>query len=314
MKYWRTILCCSLWMLFVLAVGSGAAQATVIFSNVADTTTTAPGHGLFFDFIPPSISGSNLAFQGFYNGGAGRGIYTGSVGAPGATKVVETGDTAPGHGLFNNVLNPSISGSNLAFQGGYSGGQGIYTGSVGATGATKVVETGDTAPGHGAFTGFVSSTSISGSNLAFQGSYSGGVGIYTGSVGATAATKVVETGDTAPGHGLFTGFSAFSISGSNLAFQGNHSDGSSIYLESGGSLLAVLSQGDVLFGSTVASFSLGLSGYDNNNNEIAFYYILNNGVRGIGVATVPEPTTFVLGALGLLGLGVAARRKKHRRA
>src|SRR3954468_17372049 len=66
--------------------------AAVTFSNVADTTTTAPGHGAFTGFNnPPSVSGSNVAFNGSYSGGIG--IYTGSVGATGAAKVVDLSNT-----------------------------------------------------------------------------------------------------------------------------------------------------------------------------------------------------------------------------
>src|SRR5690349_15560299 len=96
------------------AGASNASAAAVSFANVADTTTTAPGHGAFtgFDYVP-SLSGINVAFQGNYGGGYG--IYTGNVGATGAAKVVDTGDTAPGHGAFGAFDAPSIRGSNLAF-------------------------------------------------------------------------------------------------------------------------------------------------------------------------------------------------------
>src|SRR5205814_550594 len=152
-------------------------------TKVVDTDDIAPGHGAFTGLgITATVSGSNVAFHGFYSGG--RGIYTGSVGAAGAAKVVEGGGPAPGHGLCSGVGTPSVSGSNLAFQGLYSGGQGIYTGSVGATGAAKVVDTGDTAPGHGAFTSFGATPSLSGSNVAFTGFYSGGQGMYLASGGA----------------------------------------------------------------------------------------------------------------------------------
>ena len=163
---------------------------------------------------------------------------------------------------------------------------------------SNVADTTITAPGHGAFTSF-GSPWVSGSNVAFFGSYSGGQGIYTGSVGATGAAKVVETGDTAPGHGAFTGFNGLpSVSGSNVAFFGNYSGGFGLYLESGGSLSAVLNTGDALFGSTVSSLNNGRFGYD--NNAIAFQYTLADGRSGIAVATVasvPEPSSGVLGVI-----------------
>jgi hypothetical protein len=105
------------------------AAAGVSYSNVADTTTPAPGHGaLTFFGLWPSLSGGNVAFRGFYSGG--EGVYTGSVGATGAAKIVDVGDNAPGHGAFNAFNPPSVGGSNVAFLGGHNAGTGIYTGTV----------------------------------------------------------------------------------------------------------------------------------------------------------------------------------------
>ena len=259
-------------------------------AKVVDTTDTAPGHGVFTSFgVNPSVSGNNLAFNGFYSGGAGGGIYTGSVGATGAAKVVDSTDTAPGHGAFNSfAFPPSVSGNNVAFIAGYSGGQGIYTGSVGVVGAAKVVDPSDTAPGHGAFTGFFDSPSVSGSNLAFRGIYSGGEGIYTGSVGATGAFKVVDLTDTAPGHGTFTFFVPPSISGSNLAFLGGYSGGQGIYTGSVGAtgVAKVVDTGDTAPGHGVFT---GFGNSSVSGGNVAFFgwysggfglYLANGGAGG----------------------------------
>jgi hypothetical protein len=281
-------------------------------AKIVDTGDTAPGHGAFTNLGSPSISGSNVAFRGTYS--SGTGIYTGSVSATGAAKVVELGDAAPGHGPFtNNLVTPAVSGSNLTFLGLYGGGfRGIYTGSAGAMGAAKVVDADDNAPGHGAFSNFFGA-SISGSKLAFQGAYVGGQGIYTGSVGATGAAKVVDTGDTAPGHGAFTGFGIGpSISGNNVVFDGGYSGGHGIYLATGGSgnnLSAVLNTGDTLFGSTLLDFDLGSFAYD--NNAIAFQYTLADGRTGIGVASVPEPSSAVLILMAAAGWSAASIRRRR---
>lgn len=274
-------------------------------AKLVDTDDIVPAHGAFTGFGLPAISGNNVVFAGG-NLSIG-GIMTATVGATGATKIVDTADNAPGHGAFTLLANPpSISGSHVAFRGAYSGGEGIYTGSVGATGAAKIVDTGDNAPGHGAFTSFFIYPSISGNTVGFRGEYSGGSGIYTGIFGAAGAAKVVEPGDIAPGHGPITGFASFiSVSGSNVAFRGYYSGGSSLYVATGGaggSWSAVLNTGDALFGSTVSEFGMGVFGYD--NNAIAFTYVLADGSNGIAVATigVPEPDSVVLGvvATGLL--------------
>jgi hypothetical protein len=237
------------------------------FSNVADTTTIAPGQGSFIVFGNPSISGSNVVFQGGYKvgTGTGSGIYAGSVGTMGAAKIVDQTDTAPGQGTFVGFGNPSVSGSNVAFMGGTAGGSGTYTGSVGTTGAVKIVDQTDIAPGHGVFISFSNVTSVSGSNVAFRGGYSGGgSGIYTGSVGATGAAKVVDTSDTAPGHGAFSSLGIPSVSGSNVAFSGSYSGGSGIYTGSVGATgaIKIVDTGDTAPGHGVfTSFgNLSLSG------------------------------------------------------
>src|ERR1051326_8926636 len=96
--------------LVACAAGASYASAVVTFSNVVDTTATAPAHGAFTGFLTPAINGSNVVFRGSYS--TGGGIYTGSVGTFGAAKVVDFGDAAPGHGAFGGFTDPSISGSN----------------------------------------------------------------------------------------------------------------------------------------------------------------------------------------------------------
>ncbi len=288
--------------------GTGIYTGTVGATGAAlivDRTSTAPGQGAFTGFGTPAISGNNIAFAGDYSGGSG--IYTGSVGSTGATKRVDTSDNAPGNGAFTGFDAPSISGNTIAFVGNYSSGSGLYTGSVGTTGATKVVDTDDNAPGHGAFTSFGFYFSVSGSNIAFSGNYTGGNGLYAGTVGVAGATKIVDTDDIAPGHGVFTSFGYAAGSGSNVAFVGYYGGGSGLYLESGGQLSTIISTGDALFGSTVAGLSLANSGYD--NDVIAFAYILSSNQRGVAVATVPEP-----GCVSLLALAALPMvRRRHRR-
>ena len=173
-----------------------------------------------------SINGNNVAFVGYYDNFNGRGVYTGTWGATGSAKVVDTADVAPGQGAFTDFGNPSVSGSKLAFSGNFNGGQGIYTANVGATGAAKLVDTGDTAPGHGAFTGFIASPSISGSNVAFIGNYDGGSGIYLASGGSLL--PVLNTGDALFGSTVSSFlFSSSSYDNNAIAFQYSLANGRS---------------------------------------------------------------------------------------
>ncbi len=77
---------------------------------------------------------------------------------------------------------------------------------------------------------------------------------------------------------------------------------------------AVIQTGDPLFGSTVTDlyFNRGL----NNNSQLSYFALLSDGRQVIARAdpfqspTIPEPTTIAIFTLGLLGLGVARRRRK----
>jgi hypothetical protein len=278
-------------------------------SRVADTTLTAPGQATAFTtFGVTSISGSNVAFIGNYSGGAG--VYTGTAGTFGASRVIDRSANAPGQTtVFTALSTPTISGSNVAFNGTYSGGSGIYTGTAGATGASRVADTTLTVPGQAtAFTSF-SPASISGSTVAFRGVYSAGSGIYTGTAGAFGAARLVDLTTTAPGRGvLFTGFgTAVSISGSNVAFTGTYTGGSDLCLLLNGTLVEVIATGSPLFGSTVSS--LAISSYSLDVNQIAFRYTLATGVTGMAVASVPEPSTWALMACGAGLLGVTLHRR-----
>lgn len=157
-------------------------------------------------------------------------------------KIAETGTAAPGQGNFTTfVPYPSISGNNVAFIGNYEGGSGVYTGVVGTTGAAKIVDTSDNAPGHGQFRGLVNQPpfqfpGISGNNVAFQARYKdgdldAGSGVYTGVVGSTGATKIVDT----PTAGINSPiFRSPSVSGNNVSFL-REPDPTGVYVGTAGS-------------------------------------------------------------------------------
>jgi len=91
-----------------------------------------------------------------------------------------------------------------------------------------------------------------------------------------------------------------SVSGSNVVFEGTYSTGSGIFLDSGGSLVPIVTSGESLFGGKIESVSIGTSAM--SGNEIAFDYTLTTGTNGIGIAIVPEPSTWaaLLGGVGIL--------------
>ena len=71
----------------------------------------------------------------------------------------------------------------------------------------------------------------------------------------------------------------------------------------------VIATGDPLFGATVSSISFTNAGID-DFGDIAFGYTLDNGVSGIAMAYVPEPTNLALCAVVLIG-SILRRRRRH---
>jgi hypothetical protein len=217
------------------------------FVNVADTNTGAPV-GNFLSFGgQPAIGQGGTAFSGVYGGGSGIFMDGGGL----LKTVAKVGDAAPS-GLFTSFGEPAIHQS-TAFLGIFNGGSGIFLGNGGPL--TSVAKTGDTAPS-GTFTGFgnpalakLSQFPILVANTtAFQGSYSGGSGIFTGSGGTL--TTMAKTGDAAPS-GTFTGFgdpALSAVSGPSVpivAFRGTYSGGAGIFTKSGSTLTKIATTGDL---------------------------------------------------------------------
>jgi PEP-CTERM motif len=304
---------------------SGGALTTVVSSGPG--TSDAPGGGAFDSVSGPYLSGSTVGFFGTYNDFTSNGIFTSSSSGGALITVVSTdagSNAAPGGGTFFNFHNLDVSGSTVAFIGGYSGGagtRGVFTSSGGAltTIATEGAGASAQVPGGGTFKflGGKSEISLSGSTVAFLSNYIGGTGstgIFTGSGGAI--TTIVTDADAVPGGGTWTDFQTLSISGSTVAFKGFYSGGTGsngIFLSSGGSLTKLIGNGDTLFGSTVDSLSFESTGLDGTN--VAFSYELADGRSGIALATLassssaPEPGTLALLSLGGALVMVQRRRK-----
>ena len=278
--------------------GSGGALTPIV--NKGDPAPV----GAFLNFQNPTMRGNTVAFQGAYSGGVG--VFTASGGA--LTTIAKAGDAAP-VGTFSSFGNtPGLDVASVAFLGRYAGdsAKGIFLGEGGAL--TTVATTDDAAP-NGTFTNF-DWPSLSDGTAAFRAFYPGGQGIFTGSGGAL--TTIAKTGDAAP-EGTFTSFlfaqNGVSISGNSVVFQASYGNGSNygIFLSRGGAPELLLGTTDPLFGSTVSSVDIGTFAAD--GNQVAFRYILSDGRRGIAVVTVPEPSTYALGAVALVGL-LAFRKRK----
>jgi hypothetical protein len=271
-------------LILLSCVTAPSARATLVFTNIADTTTAAPS-GTFTGFGSlTGIEGTTVAFHGIYSGGSG--IFTGSGGA--LTTIVKTGDmTAPGGAAFASFNGALSMGSTVAFQGLYPGNVGIFTGNGGAL--TTIVKTGDMAP-TGTFIGFAI-PSISGSTVAVNGAYPGSIfdtGIFRGSSGPV--TTIVKEGDTAPS-GTFTDFSNASISGSTVAFVGRYAAGAqeAVFTDDGSSRTTIVTEGDAAPSGTFTSFDGFTPAIDGSSVAFLGNYTGGSGIftgSGSGVTTV----------------------------
>jgi hypothetical protein len=307
--------------------GSGGALKAIAIGGFVSPT---PAGGTFSTFLDtPSISGNNVAFVGNYtrdifSGTGNQGIFA-NTGTGGTLTTIATNDAGsnavPGGGIFAGFGYPGISGSNVVFRGLYTGGtgsDGIFA-NTGAGGTLIAIATGGTGAsaqvsGGGTFSN-LGYPSLSGSNVAFRATYTGGTGsdgIFANTgAGGTLTTIATNGSAQAPGGGTFSTFGVFSsISGSNVAFQADYTGGTGttgIFLSAGGSLTPVITTDTVSpFGSAFSTFNLGPQGLD--GTSVVFSYTLADGRSGIALAAIaPEPGTLALLALG--GMLVLVRRR-----
>jgi hypothetical protein len=128
-------------------------------------------------------------------------------------------------------------------------------------------------------------------------------------VGTSTLTTIVDT----VGDGFTGGFARSSANGDgDIAFMATPtSGGGGIYFLADGLTTSqaerVIGVGDALFGSTVTSILLAPRGL-NDTDQVAYSYGLANGVRGIGVASVPEPASLAVVSLGAVSLMRRNRR------
>lgn len=172
------------------------------------------------------------------------------------------------------------------------------------------------------FTNLVDASLNDSGLVVFQASRdSGGKGIYTAQSIGSFSTIVTTLTD--PEINEF--FDAPSINNNGaIAFAANRANslggGMGIYLAlSGFAPQRILRTGDTLFGSTVTSLSLSPESL-NDQNQVAFSYILANGVSGIAranasvAAAAPEPASLSLLGMSFAGLaGAKAMRRRRAR-
>jgi hypothetical protein len=133
-------------------------------------------------------------------------------------------------------------------------------------------------------------------------------GLYTINLDGTALATLLTT------DGPFSAFDGPTINANGvIAFRGFLDNGGlGIFIGDDPISDKVIARGDPLFGSTV--FALGFFRGLNDNNELAFSYVLDNGRTGIAVANltaIPEPSAFLLtGAMSVVIAWARYRRPK----
>jgi hypothetical protein len=221
--------------------------------------------------------------------------------------VAQTGTTTPGGATFTSFATPRISGGNVAFRGTYTDigaeGRGIYRND--GTNTITVAATGSTAPGGGTFTGFGNGVSVSGSNVAFEGSDTSGGGIYRND--GTNTISVVRRGDDVPRGGTFADFAGFSISGSNVAFaprDNGRTENLGVFRNDGSGIISVAQVGDITpNGGTFTHFGTppSLSG---SNVVFQASYSIDGRTRGIFLNDGINPTISIARQGGVIpGIG-----------
>ncbi len=302
-----------------------------VTTKIADSAGPLSGVGSSLDL---NDAGTVVFFANLDAGG--RGIFTGN-GGPLAT-IITTDDESPLGGAFTGLHSPSINASGaVSFMGQVGARRGIFKFDNGAV-ATVVDDSGPlkdfgfsaspinddglvafsaafddrpliqgvfTSAGNGSFTTIaeggheevLTASSInSAGTLAFH-NFRGigfGGGIYTGSGGLVQT--VIERNDTfTDGLGNFP-----SINSSGLVafLTFNAQPGPGIF--TGPNADKMIEQGDPLFGSTVRNVNISSSSL-NDLGQIAFTYFLEDGRRGVVLATpVPEPSAIFLICLAFL--------------
>jgi hypothetical protein len=280
---------------------------------IADGNTPIPSGGQFAGFgsLTPSIDGATVAFVGV----SSQSDYSVCVSVGGAmTLAVDSNTPVPGGvgnftpGFFEFL---AMDSGNLAFGGidAATGKRGIYL-STGSS-LTKIVDENTPMPGGaGPFTAFVPSR-LHGDTLIFQGEGSGG-GIFQSNAGGL--TKLFDQNAPIPdGIGNFLNIGSVASDGSHVAFRGIGPAGQDgIYTNIGGAFTKLIDLNDTIDGRSVQYFTIGpesLSG-----NSIAFIArFADDNTEGLYVATlVPEPSTLILAALGLIGFAAWGWRRKRR--
>ena len=289
-------------------------------SVVADYTTPVPdGSGTFQGFNSLNVKNGIVSFVGRDSGGH-QGIYTVNEGT---VETVVNGDTAvPGLPGVTNIGGMSFDGEDFAFTASNDG-------TTSMMGVYKIIDdiisvvADHTTPipdGSGDFTRFFQPR-IDQENVAFKGVRDGTQyqsGIYAELSGSLV--RVADRNTPIPeGTGDFQQFYGMDIEHGRVVFNSISEvdkDDSGIYFFENGTLRKVIDTGDQLDGRNIREPSggipgIGFSAPGLDGDLLAFSVQFDSGDPGRAayLATIPEPSTLILAAIGLFGLLFTRRRR-----
>lgn len=296
---------------------------SITYTRIASGSTTVPGSaGTFSGFGEISLDGNNVAFVGLSNNNSTTGIYTSTISGLSLSKVVDSttiptdnGTPLTANGAFSYLVNPTISGTNIAFRGVTNNGNttAIYTGSLGTVGASLIVLPNDPAPEASTKYSTPFAPVVSGSKLLFLSNFSddgsgnghAGGGIYLATVGQHATSSIgilAERPGTLPGHTISGFGSSVSLDGNMATFRASYSGGSAVYLANTttNSLTLIADSSTPLPSGTGTFSAIALASPVVSGTNVAFS--TNQGVYlkdATGLHTIADNTTFVPGLSGV---------------
>ena len=317
----RNIIRPFLWTIAFMLISTTLSWAQPFtFDRIANQADIVPEQSplTFKGFHPPSLAGSQVVFDAFYDNGAGGntgGLYL-KTGTGALARVIDSDNALPGLGVnvfaFGSPGDVNASGTSVFMIAGPSPftSKGVYTGTAGS-GAIKVADINTAMPGEGVnFTNFTSSHSIdTNGDVVFTGISTGGSSpsvMYRWN--GTTLTKIVRRGDTVPGGGdTFTDVFSFGaiVRNGDIVFKASNSvsggAGQGIYKFSGGTITKLVDTSTPLGGGTFATNGfVGFSpSFDGTN--VSFIGAGSGGERGVylisggNITTVADRTTTIPG-------------------